>query len=613
MTSTSFPFGPRISEDEISFSLWAPSADTVELALTSRILPMQPKEDGWWQVTLPWSHDPDTQPGQPYQFRINQDLLVPDPASRRQQDDVHGPSLIPTCRAYDWQVPDWRGRPWKDAVIYELHIGTFSPEGTFDGARERLPYLVDLGITAIELMPVADFPGQHSWGYDGVLQFAPDTSYGSPEDLKRLIDEAHNLGIMVMLDVVYNHFGPDGNYLYVYARDFFTDRITTPWGQAIDYARPEVRSFFVQNALYWLQEFRFDGLRLDAVQEIHDKTSEEHFLFELARTVREQLPPERHVHLVLENDANQARYLGEAYRAQWNDDYHHVVHSLLTGESGGYYQDYATQPLQQLCRILTEGFAYQGDPSPYRDGEIRGEDSSGLPAAQFVHFLQNHDQTGNRAFGERIHELADPRAVAAAHAALLLAPQPPMLYMGEEWSASTPFQFFCDFGEDLADAVRNGRRQEFAKFPEFSDPALVARIPDPNSPETCAASRLNWQEREQEPHRSKLREMQALLELRRTYIVPLLEGIWHHSQAAALPLGDQALLCVFHAAGSPSLALAVNLGDQAVDCSQALHTTSLHHAAYRMLWSSCGRESALTEEEWQTLPGYCTRAWIARS
>ncbi|MFW5801193.1 MAG: malto-oligosyltrehalose trehalohydrolase, partial [Spirochaeta sp.] len=546
MRKTSFPFGPHITEDSIEFAVWAPNTDAVELVLASRSIPMQPQEDGWWQLVLPWSHDEDTQPGRPYQFRVNNELLVPDPASRMQQQDVHGPSLIPSPQSFEWQTPDWKGRPWKDAVIYELHVGSFTEEGTFDGVRARLPYLVDLGITAIELMPIADFPGERNWGYDGVLQFAPDRRYGSPDDLKRLIDEAHGLGIMVFLDVVYNHFGPDGNYLHVYAHDFFTDRVSTPWGQAIDYSRPEVRAFYIQNALYWLEDFRFDGLRLDAVQEIHDETSDEHFLFELSRTVRETLPEQRHVHLILENDANQSRYLDGGYRAQWNDDYHHVLHCLLTGEEGGYYLDFSDKSIQKLCKAVSSGYVYQGDPSAFRDGKLRGENSSYLPSSSFVHFLQNHDQTGNRAYGERLHQLADVRGVQAAEAAMLLSPQPPMLYMGQEWLADTPFLFFCDFSDELADAVRTGRRQEFAGFPQFSDPAAIEKIPDPNAPETFTASKLSWEELDTEPHRSQLRTVQGLLELRRNYITPLLKGIWTKNRSIAVPLGKAAMLGVFY-------------------------------------------------------------------
>lgn len=613
MNATQFQFGPDVCQESVTFSLWAPTAQSVELSLPSRCLPMEQHTGGWWRISLSRLQNADLGCGDPYQFRIDGDMLVPDPAARAQESDVHGPSLIPGTREYAWQTPDWHGRPWHEAVVYELHVGTFTPAGTFDGVRQQLPYLVDMGITAIELMPIADFPGRYNWGYDGVLHFAPDTSYGTPGDLKHLIDEAHSLGIMVLLDVVYNHFGPDGNYLYVYAQDFFTDRVSTPWGQAIDYSRPEVRSFFIQNALYWLHEFRFDGLRFDAVQEIHDETSPEHFLVELSRTIQATIGNERHVHLVLENDSNQSRYLKDAYRAQWNDDYHHLMHHLLTGESGGYYQDYTPTTKATLARLLSEGFIYQGDPSPYRNGKIRGESTHTIAQSAFLNFLQNHDQIGNRAFGERIHRLANPAAVHAAHAALLLSPQPPMLYMGEEWSASTPFLFFCDFDPELAEAVRTGRQEEFARFPEFSDPAIRSRIPDPNADSTYVASRLDWEERFRQPHRSKLYNIQGLIELRHQYITPLLPAIWQSATTRATSIGDTGVLCVYYATGSPILAVAINLGSHAVDCAEQLQNNAIYHKTFRMLWSSCGRESVLSEPEWYTHPAYCTRVWLARS
>jgi malto-oligosyltrehalose trehalohydrolase len=318
--------------------------------------------------------------------------------------------------AFDWQDEGWPGRPWEEAVVYELHVGTFSPEGTFAGVERRLDYLASLGVTAIELMPVGDFPGRWSWGYDGVLPFAPDASYGRPEDLKRLVQAAHARGLMVLLDVVYNHFGPEGNYLHVFARDaFFTERHHTPWGAAINFDGPGaalVRRFFVDNALYWIEEYHFDGLRLDAVHAICDDSAT-HVLEEIAANVRAGPGRERQVHLVLENDANQSRFLardanaGRAVTAQWNDDLHHALHAILTGEADGYYADYAAAPQAHLGRCLAEGFAYQGDASPYRRGKARGERSAHLPPGAFVGFLQNHDQVGNRAFtsGQRLSRL----------------------------------------------------------------------------------------------------------------------------------------------------------------------------------------------------------------
>jgi maltooligosyltrehalose trehalohydrolase len=523
------PFGAECRNDgSVRFRLWAPAARQVELCLadTSAQIPLERRNDGWFELITDVAG-----PGTQYHFRINGEQEVPDPASRFQPRDVHGPSEVVQPDAYDWRDDTWRGRRWEEAVIYELHVGAFSSAGTFSTVRERLDYLADLGITAVELMPVADFPGRHNWGYDGVFLFAPDSVYGRPGDLKELVQSAHERGIMVLLDVVYNHFGPEGNYLRSYAPQFFTDRHRTPWGDGINFDGPKsrvVRDFFIHNALYWLTEYHFDGLRLDAVHAIIDDSTP-HILIELADAVRTAIEPSRHVHLILENDRNQARYLqrGEhcqpkCYTAQWNDDIHHALHVLITGERDGYYLDYSERPLDQLGRCLVEGFAYQGEVSLHRNGETRGEPTVGLPPSAFVSFLQNHDQIGNRAFGERIVNIADPRAVRAAMAIILLAPSPPLLFMGEEFGADTPFLFFCDFEKNLAAAVTEGRRNEFARFARFDDPAQRERIPDPSAETTFEASRLNWAEVEQPGHAEWLRFYRHLLKFRCQHIVPRL-------------------------------------------------------------------------------------------
>lgn len=523
------PFGAEFRQDgNVRFRLWAPAAHYVELCLAgggeSMHLILERCDKGWFELTTN-----EARAGSQYYFRIDGAREVPDPASRFQPRDVHGPSEVLDPAAFDWQDRGWHGRRWEEAVIYELHVGAFSPSGTFSGVRERLEYLADLGVTALELMPVADFPGQRNWGYDGVFPFAPESIYGRPEDLKELVHSAHHLGMMVLLDVVYNHFGPEGNYLGAYAPQFFTDRHHTPWGNGINFDGPEsraVRDFFIHNALFWLTEYHFDGLRLDAVHAIMDDSAP-HILVELAAAVRSSIAPERHVHLILENDRNQSRYLQrtarcrpQAYTAQWNDDVHHALHAAITGEQDGYYSDYAKSPLDHLGRSLVEGFAYQGEASVFRKGESRGEPTSGLPLTAFVSFLQNHDQIGNRAFGERIGKVADPRAVRAAMAILLLAPSPPLLFMGEEYGAETPFLFFCDFEKDLAAAVTAGRRNEFSRFVQFADPAERKRIPDPNSAKTFNASRLNWRAVEQPRHRDWLRFYRQLLKLRCQHVVP---------------------------------------------------------------------------------------------
>ena len=470
------------------FRLWAPAARRVELCLENvgkvNRFPLQRCDQGWFELVTDAA-----KPGTFYRFQIDDGQEVPDLASRFQPRDVHGHSEVIDPHAFDWQDDAWIGRRWEEAVIYELHVGAFTQAGTFSSARERLDYLADLGVTALELMPVADFPGRRNWGYDGVYQFAPDSTYGRPEDLKKFVQSAHARGIIVLLDVVYNHFGPEGNYLGLYAPQFFTDRHHTPWGNAINFdgaASRTVRDFFINNALYWLNEYRFDGLRLDAVNAILDDSTPD-ILTELADVVRSTIQPGRHVDLILENDRNQSHYLQRTkqcrprtYSAQWNDDIHHTLHVVVTGERDGYYSDYSDRPVDRLGRCLAEGFAYQGEVSIYRNGEKRGEPTTGLPPTAFVSFLQNHDQIGNRAFGERILAIADPRAVRAASAILLLSPQTPLLFMGEEFGAQTPFLFFCDFEEDLAAAVTDGRRNEFARFARFSDPAAREGIPDPN-------------------------------------------------------------------------------------------------------------------------------------
>ncbi len=523
------PFGAECREDgSVRFRLWAPAARQIELCLTdactSARFPLQRCDDGWFELATDAAR-----PGTQYRFRVNADQEVPDPASRFQPHDVHGPSEVIDPGSFDWQDGTWRGRPWEEAIIYELHVGAFTPSGTFSSVNERLDYLANLGITTIELMPVADFPGLRNWGYDGVFSFAPDGSYGRPDELKKLVQSAHDRGMMVLLDVVYNHFGPEGNYLNAYSPQFFTDQHRTPWGNAINFdgsESPVVRDFFIHNALYWLTEYHFDGLRLDAVHAIIDDSTP-HILTELAEAVKKSVEPDRHVHLILENDSNQARYLQRTegcqtrtYTAQWNDDIHHALHVLVTREHDGYYADYSDRPLDQLGRCLVEGFAFQGEVSLFRNGKPRGEPTAGLPPTAFVSFLQNHDQVGNRAFGERITTIADPRAIRAAAAIILLAPSPPMLFMGEEFGTESPFLFFCDFEKGLAEAVAAGRRNEFARFARFNDPAARSGIPDPNTAGTFEASRLNWDDLAQPHHRKWLHFYRQLLRLRCQHLVP---------------------------------------------------------------------------------------------
>ena len=563
------PFGAQITKAGVRFRLWAPGSQHVTLCLEGEhhepILPMMKQEDGWFELTVHHAG-----PGTQYRFEVNEGMRVPDPASRWNPDDVHGASEVIDPSAFQWQDDTWQGRPWEEAVVYELHVGTFTPEGTFAGVLKKLDYLVKLGVTAIELMPVADFPGQRDWGYDGALLFAPDSRYGRPEDLKALIQAAHQRGLMVLLDVVYNHFGPEGNYLYVYARKFFTERHHTPWGAAINFdgdGSDVVREFFIQNALYWLEEYRFDGLRLDAVHAIIDD-SKRHILIELSERVHSSLGGERHVHLILENDANEARYLGgEHYVAQWNDDIHHALHVLCTGEADGYYADYADRPIHHLGRCLAEGFAYQGEASLYRDHALRGEPSGYLPAQSFVSFLQCHDQVGNRAFGERITHLAPEPAVRAAAAVYLLAPSVPMMFMGEEFAATTPFQFFCDFGDELRDAVTQGRRHEFARFQRFADPETQAKIPDPNLEQTFLNSKLDWDSLKDENHGALLAYYRKLLQLRKDTIVPHLQGMGGH-KGKYVVVGQAGLRVMWQLQGGTLLHLLANFSNETVSIGE---------------------------------------------
>lgn len=529
MRKHEMPFGAECRVDgSVHFRLWAPKAKSVSLQL----LDSQPHEhdmrrnpSGWFELCTE-----EAQAGSKYRFVIDDQLAVPDPASRFQSLDVRGPSEVVDPLTFSWHDADWQGRSWEEAVIYELHVGTFSQEGTYLGAERKLDYLAELGVTAIELMPLSSFPGERNWGYDGVLPYAPARCYGRPEDLKRFIEKAHARNLMVLLDVVYNHFGPEGNYLWLYAPQFFSERHHTPWGQAINFDGPNsriVRDYFIHNALYWLEEYHFDGLRFDAVHAIVDDSCPD-ILIELAETVRSKFSGTRHIHLVLENDHNAARYLQREakgcprrYDAQWNDDFHHALQVMLTAENNAHFADYAEAPARFLGRCLAEGFGYQGEASRFRKGALRGEPSRKLPLSCFVDFLQNHDQVGNRAFGERIVELVEAPVLKAAMAVLLLSPSIPLLFMGEEYGATTPFLFFCDFGPELAAKVIAGRRSEFP-HPERCGGREIA---DPGDKQTFLRSKLDWTSLEQPNHQGWLRFYRELLICRREEISPRLKAI----------------------------------------------------------------------------------------
>ncbi|MEA5161666.1 malto-oligosyltrehalose trehalohydrolase [Cereibacter johrii] len=513
-------WGPRIEDGLGRFRLWAPSQERLVLRLDGTDHPMTRSDDGWFELQVP------AEPGMDYGFVLESGQVVPDPAARAQAGDVHGLSRL-VAPSFDWQH-DWTGRPWAETVVMELHIGTFTEEGTFRAAIEHLPHLAEVGITMIELLPVAQFGGNRGWGYDGVLLYAPHPAYGTPEDLKALIDAAHGLGMSVVLDVVYNHFGPEGNYLGAYAADFFDPERHTPWGIAIAYHLPAVRRFFLDNALYWLTEFRFDGLRIDAADHIRDPESDPEVLVDLARTIRQRIP-DRPIHLTTEDNRNITRLhergsSGEVvlHTAEWNDDLHNVAHVLLTGETEGYYCDFVKDHWRKYARALAEGFVYQGEHSEH-EGKPRGKPSGHLPPLAFVDFLQNHDQIGNRAFGERLTTLAPEARLRAMMAVLLLSPHVPLLFMGEEWGETRPFTFFTDFHGELADAVRNGRRKEFEHFSAFQGLDLDRTVPDPNSEGTFLSSKLDWLHRDTARGRSWMAFVKDLLATRAREIAPRLE------------------------------------------------------------------------------------------
>ncbi|MDK9722991.1 MAG: malto-oligosyltrehalose trehalohydrolase [Rhodospirillales bacterium] len=555
-------FGPSLSKSGTTFRIWAPDCEAMDVCLLDRRIPMTPQQDGWHSVFVEGIGA-----GSRYGFARPHGKPLPDPASRFNPEDVHGLSEVIDPAAYCWRQKDWRGRPWYEAIIYELHIGAFTPEGTFSAAVKRLPYLAELGITAIELMPVADFPGQRDWGYNGTLPFAPDASYGRPEELKLLIDEAHRHKMMVFLDVVYNHFGPEGNYLHQYARSFFSRHHHTPWGDAFNFDEPPacsaVREFFIANALYWLEEYRFDGLRLDAVHAIKDELSPD-ILDDIAQVVADGPGSQRYVHLVLENDNNATHYLKTpGYRAQWNEDLHHALHVLVSGETDGYYADYADRPAWHLGRCLAEGFAYQGEQSSFRGGQPRGDPSNHLPPTSFIGFVQNHDQVGNRAHGDRLIVTAPHDALKAATALLLLSPSIPLLFMGEEFGAETPFYFFCNFEPDLAAKVTEGRRKEFARFARFQDKEACSLIPDPAAQETFLRSKLDWDSLEQSPHQEWLDYYKELLNIRRTEIIPRLTGM-KGGLANWRLLSERAIKVEWRLGDGSRLTLQANMAPQAL-------------------------------------------------
>jgi maltooligosyltrehalose trehalohydrolase len=528
--------------------VWAPEARDVDLILESEgaQCPMTAGEDGCFDVLVGGLKS-----GARYRYRLDGAAVYPDPASRCQPHGVHGSSAVVDPRAYRWHDDGWKPPPQRDLVFYELHVGTFTREGTFGAAQERLGYLRDLGITAVELMPVGDFPGRWNWGYDTAACFAPAGAYGAPDDLRAFVDHAHGKGIAVVLDVVYNHFGPDGAYAAALSPRFFSQRHTTPWGPALNFDGEDarmVRAFFIENALHWLLEYHMDGLRLDATHAIVDE-SPLPFLRELGAAVRMYAGRTRY--LIAEDHRNLNRLVlptgleGYGLDGVWSDDYHHQMRRILTGEHDGYFADFRGST-QDLATTIRRGWLFTGQYSEYFGGP-RGTDPRGIPLEHFVHFLQNHDQIGNRPHGDRLSERVDWPVYRAASALLLLAPELPLVFMGQEWGARTRFHFFTDHEPVLGELVRAGRRKEFARFVGFG-----GDVPDPQASATFEQSRLDWAEAVQEPHARILRLYRDLLALRGEFVGPPIvespvEG------GLVLSRGRHALLVAFTAGVSLSL------------------------------------------------------------
>ncbi|MGY5957142.1 malto-oligosyltrehalose trehalohydrolase [Kosakonia sp. BK9b] len=545
-----------VAGGSVRFRVWASGQQHVSVVLPSGTHPMQRSENGWFDLTVD-----NVAAGTEYQFMLEDGTTIADPASRAQSSDVNGPSVVVDPEHYRWQHAHWQGRPWEASVIYELHIGTFTPQGTFRSAIAKLPYLAELGITMIEVMPVSQFGGNRGWGYDGVLLYAPHSAYGTPDDFKAFIDAAHGYGLSVVLDIVLNHFGPEGNYLPTLSPDFFHPERHTPWGAGIAYDVDAVRRYIVEAPLYWLTEFHLDGLRFDAIDQIQD-SAQPPVLEEIARRIRQHIT-DRPVHLTTEDCRNIIDLHPRApdgsvplFTAEWNDDVHNAAHVMATGETHAYYQDFADQPEVWLARALSGGFAFQGEVAP-SNGKSRGVDSRNQPPVAFVDFIQNHDQTGNRAQGDRLITLAGEARTRVLLAALLFSPHIPLLFMGEEYGETRPFLFFTDFHGDLARAVREGRAKEFQGHAGHSDEA----VPDPNALDTFTRSQLDWEKLHQPVGHDWLTRTREWLALRQQYVVPLLASAQGQSgDVLATAPGYVAVRWRFP---QGTLSLAFNIGETA--------------------------------------------------
>ncbi|MDX7950025.1 malto-oligosyltrehalose trehalohydrolase [Lichenihabitans sp. Uapishka_5] len=550
--SRRYPVGAECLGDGVSFRVWAPKHGRVAIEVDGAEHILEPDQDGYFAIHIPGLGE-----GARYAYRLEDGITAyPDPASRFQPEGPHGPSMVVDPSRFAWSDAEWRGVPATQRVVYEMHIGTFTPEGTWAAAIAKLPHLRDVGITMIEMMPVAEFPGHFGWGYDGVDLFAPTHLYGAPDDLRRFIDSAHGLGIGVILDVVYNHFGPDGNYIGAYSQDYFTDRHANEWGESLNYDGRNahgLRDLVISNAAYWVDEFHFDGLRLDATQSMHDD-SDDHVIAALTRAAR-AAGPGRAVYVVAENEPQDTDLVrpreagGCGLDGLWNDDLQHSALVALTGRNESYYVDYEGTP-QELIDAARFGYLFQGQRYAFH-GKPRGVPAQDIDPAVFVTYLENHDQIANSVHGRRVHQMTSPGRFRAMTGLLLLVPGTPMLFQGQEFNASTPFHYFADHEAPLSEMVRKGRIETLAQFPSYADPACTAVIPTPHAIETFARCRLDWSEVER--HASAMALHRDLLALRRTVRSS-------ERRVDGAVLGPEALALRFTPLDGRSLLLLVNLG-----------------------------------------------------
>ncbi|MES1242063.1 MAG: malto-oligosyltrehalose trehalohydrolase [Acidobacteriota bacterium] len=603
--SRRLPVGAEISSGGTHFRVWAPRRSRVEVVSGSKAFELESEGNGYFSALVKGLGA-----GALYRYRLDGGDAFPDPASRFQPEGPHGPSQVVDPSAFEWSDQTWQGVGREGQVVYEMHVGTFTREGTWEAASRELPELARLGITVVEMMPIAEFPGRFGWGYDGVDLFAPCHLYGGPDDLRRFVDRAHAAGVGVILDVVYNHFGPDGNYLREFSDDWFTDRYENDWGDAINFddgdAGP-IREFYLANAGYWIDEFHFDGLRLDATQDIHD-SSPEHILAAVARRARET-GRGRSIYLVAENEPQKTRLVrppesgGYGIDALWNDDFHHSAHVALTGHREAYYTDYLGSA-QELVSAVKHGYLYQGQRYSWQEGR-RGSPGLDLPPAAFVSYIQNHDQVANSGRGERCHRLTSPGRFRAMTALLLLGPATPMLFQGQEFCSSAPFLYFADHNPELAEAVSRGRLEFLTQFPSLAAPGMQALIDPPHDPATFERCKLDFAERER--HAPCYALHQDLLRLRRE------EAAFRAQRKGGVDgavLAPETLLLRFFDPDGDRLLL-VNLGRD-LPCVSAPEPLLAppEDCRWEVLWSSedpryggCGTPAPEDEERGWLIPG----------